>query len=536
MEKPPRKRASSKGLTSQPRSAIKQAQKSIPAEWRKQADKQYNFFPSRSRHTICSRDWSSDVCSSDLGGFPGGRIRNVNNVGFVRRNRDSHRPRTAAPNPMIRVDEPPGFAGVIRNVHAAIFVGFHRGINTARLDRRHGDGDAAQSFIRAGQAFRQRTPVPSPIGRFENAAACGNKRRAAANLPGRDPSGPQGRVNCPWVRRIKRQIGCARVFALIQNFLERLTSIGRAKNSSLGVRAVRMPQGRNKKAVRILRIDKNRGDLPCIAQPKVRPSFSRVSGFIDTVAGRQVRPLQTFPAADVNDIRVGRCHGQRPHRTGRLVVKNRIPGIPEVSGFPDATVDGRHVKNARLSCHARDCYGAATAKRPDAAPAHLAKQLLVEGWLGLQIGRWERVVGMARKRRSKESPAKDESDQCSPKEPISRCKPPTEATHPAPPRNRRAYSAEQTGANLREHLTSRGCRKGAAWLKRLRAQPPLSNCALFQLCRKVFKASRLNLGGRLRPPFFLCKMFLKSCLWKGVHDCAKVWRASKALPDGGLRL
>src|SRR2546429_5996014 len=24
------------------------------------------FFPSRSRHTRCSRDWSSDVCSSDL--------------------------------------------------------------------------------------------------------------------------------------------------------------------------------------------------------------------------------------------------------------------------------------------------------------------------------------------------------------------------------------------------------------------------------------------------------------------------------------
>src|SRR2546429_988333 len=26
------------------------------------------FFPSRRRHTRCSRDWSSDVCSSDLGG------------------------------------------------------------------------------------------------------------------------------------------------------------------------------------------------------------------------------------------------------------------------------------------------------------------------------------------------------------------------------------------------------------------------------------------------------------------------------------
>src|SRR2546429_5182626 len=28
------------------------------------------FFSSRRRHTICSRDWSSDVCSSDLGIAP----------------------------------------------------------------------------------------------------------------------------------------------------------------------------------------------------------------------------------------------------------------------------------------------------------------------------------------------------------------------------------------------------------------------------------------------------------------------------------
>src|SRR5690606_40925424 len=29
------------------------------------------FFSSRRRHTRFSRDWSSDVCSSDLGGMPG---------------------------------------------------------------------------------------------------------------------------------------------------------------------------------------------------------------------------------------------------------------------------------------------------------------------------------------------------------------------------------------------------------------------------------------------------------------------------------
>src|SRR2546422_2796633 len=30
------------------------------------------FFSSRRRHTRCSRDWSSDVCSSDLHGLPHG--------------------------------------------------------------------------------------------------------------------------------------------------------------------------------------------------------------------------------------------------------------------------------------------------------------------------------------------------------------------------------------------------------------------------------------------------------------------------------
>src|SRR3989449_4457916 len=31
------------------------------------------FFSSRRRHTRCSRDWSSDVCSSDLGALPSRR-------------------------------------------------------------------------------------------------------------------------------------------------------------------------------------------------------------------------------------------------------------------------------------------------------------------------------------------------------------------------------------------------------------------------------------------------------------------------------
>src|SRR2546429_4680776 len=40
------------------------------------------FFSSRRRHTRCSRDWSSDVCSSDLGWACGVTVGDCNNDGF----------------------------------------------------------------------------------------------------------------------------------------------------------------------------------------------------------------------------------------------------------------------------------------------------------------------------------------------------------------------------------------------------------------------------------------------------------------------
>src|SRR2546429_6363223 len=36
------------------------------ARWRSWRGHSFFFFSSRRRHTRCSRDWSSDVCSSDL--------------------------------------------------------------------------------------------------------------------------------------------------------------------------------------------------------------------------------------------------------------------------------------------------------------------------------------------------------------------------------------------------------------------------------------------------------------------------------------
>src|SRR2546422_11648606 len=41
------------------------------------------FFSSRRRHTRCSRDWSSDVCSSDLGVLPVKLLVELAAIGFL---------------------------------------------------------------------------------------------------------------------------------------------------------------------------------------------------------------------------------------------------------------------------------------------------------------------------------------------------------------------------------------------------------------------------------------------------------------------
>src|SRR6266436_5713437 len=56
-------------------------------------NKLFFFFSSRRRHTRCSRDWSSDVCSSDL---PGLGLRQA-----------QHRALTALPEPHRETSEEP---------------------------------------------------------------------------------------------------------------------------------------------------------------------------------------------------------------------------------------------------------------------------------------------------------------------------------------------------------------------------------------------------------------------------------------------
>ncbi len=139
-----------------------------------------------------------------------------------------------------------------------------------------------------------------------------------------------------------------------------------------------MSLGTNENAVGIFRVDEDRGDLLGVTKAEVDPGFPGVCGFVDTVAGSEIGALQSFATAHVNNVGVGRGNGKRADGAGGLIVKYRVPGVPEISGLPDAAIDGGHVEDVRLMRHAGYGDRAASTERPDATPAHLGKEFLVE--------------------------------------------------------------------------------------------------------------------------------------------------------------
>jgi len=95
---------------------------------------------------------------------------------------------------------------------------------------------------------------------------------------------------------------------------------------------------RYKDTVCILGIDQNRCYLLSVRQAQMRPSLARVSRFINAIARRQIGPLQTLTAPDINNVRIGRSNSDCANRTRILRIKNRLPGVARIGGLPHTTV------------------------------------------------------------------------------------------------------------------------------------------------------------------------------------------------------
>ena len=255
----------------------------------------------------------------------------------------------------------PIFAGVIGAVDPyAVLVGDGR-VQAVGLGRCDDDVCLNDGWKPVGQ----RMPCVAAIGGLEDASA---GSVPIAVFPRAQPAFPHGCVDDRRVRRIDVYTVAAGVLILVQHLLERQPAVGGTINAAFGIGSVRMSQYGHEEAVGVVRIDADLRNLLAVAEAQMRPRRSGVCGFVDTVAGGKVGPVQTFAAAGVDDIGIGGRDGQRSDRTRWLAIEDRRPRAAVVVGLPDAAVHGAHIEDSRLRGNAGGGARAAAAQRPDHAP------------------------------------------------------------------------------------------------------------------------------------------------------------------------
>ena len=89
------------------------------------------------------------------------------------------------------------------------------------------------------------------------------------------------------------------------------------------------------------------------------------------VSNRKVGTMQSLAAADVNDIGIGRSHGDGADGLRGLVIEDRVPRSAVVVRFPNSSVHRPDVKQIRLAGDAGCGAGAASPKGPDHAPVQI---------------------------------------------------------------------------------------------------------------------------------------------------------------------
>ena len=309
-------------------------------------------FDAGPRRAAVARAISRRVCGVDL-------------VRVVRIGGDAGEIFRAPAHALFLVRLPPRRARVVGAVHAAAVRFLDERVDARRLRGRHRDPDATRE---RRQAVRELRPRRAAVGRLEETAAI-VEFVDLREIPRTVARCPKRRIDDVRVRGIDRDRDSPDVAALVaEHPRERRAAVERAIESAFGVRAERVPDGRDEKTLRIVRVDCDRLDLLRVAKSLVQPRRARIARHVNAVARREIRTAQTLAAADVDDVRIGRRDGERPDRPRILRVEHRRPRARAVDRFPDAAVVRRHVERAGFSGNARDRDGPPAAERPDVPP------------------------------------------------------------------------------------------------------------------------------------------------------------------------
>src|SRR6266699_127198 len=170
-------------------------------------------------------------------------------------------------------------------------------IDTIRIRRGDCDAGSPDSLLR--QSVCELCPGAAAVCGLEDSAA--RTVRRSIREPGRTSRVPEARVNDLGVRRIDDNLDRADVL-VTEDFLPGPPAISGAEDSAFLVRRVEFPDGGDEYVVRILRIDRDLANVMCLVEPEVRPAFSSVRRFVDSVAETDGISQRRLTAADVDRI------------------------------------------------------------------------------------------------------------------------------------------------------------------------------------------------------------------------------------------
>ncbi len=297
-------------------------------------------------------------------------VEHVDGIHLLRVGHDVHEIPGPLPQTVIFVDQPPVLAGIVGDIETAL-LGFDQGVDALGIGP-DGQPDSAQNPF--GQAVAaQRPPGLALVGGFVDVAA----RAAAGQIPGQPPHLIERCVEDARIMRVGHQIDRPGVGIPVEHLLPGVPAIGAPKDAPLLVGARGVSHGGHQNHVGIVRIHDDLRDMARILETDVHPGLATVHGFVDTVAVGDIAAQARLAGTHIDDVGIGRRDRNRADGLRGLIVKQGLPVLAAIDGFPDTAGDRTEIKDAGLPDHARDGLYPTAPERPDQTPLQSGQRLAI---------------------------------------------------------------------------------------------------------------------------------------------------------------
>ena len=272
----------------------------------------------------------------------------------------------ALPDVPVAVDECPRQAPVVGAVQPAP-LGLEVRPYPVRIRAGHGNRDLAEHAVRKARAAREVGPRVAAIGGLEDPrpfATAPQAPRLAVHLP-------QRRVQDVRIARIQDEVDGSRALVAEEHLLPRVSPIGRPEDAALRVGTEGMAERRHVGAVRVGGVDADASDRVGVGEAEVAPGLPGIVRAVDAVALEDVGAELHLAHADVDDVRVGGGHRDRPDRgAAHLPIGHRGPCRPAIRRLEQPSARRAEVVLERPFGVARHGDGASAPVRSDRPPLH----------------------------------------------------------------------------------------------------------------------------------------------------------------------